>query len=210
MLNHKSQRQPRPPRRRGSSRIDLCWPATAAAFRRSIAALPSDQIDGFDGQRIQRPETALGDSQQGPASEPTKSNDRNKEQRRPEIGQGVSGFQLHRVEPGRNRQRSKPQQQTRQNQHQNPRQHSFGRLISTSMLPANESNERRFVLDASSSKSPRRGSMIGSIASFQEWFAAPVSAPRPIAIFHVERVCDADSLAIDAATGLVPIAGVVG
>src|SRR5262249_26507657 len=38
---------------------------------------------------------------------------------------------------------------------------SLGRLISTSMLPASESSERRCVLDASSSISPRRGSMIG-------------------------------------------------
>src|SRR5262249_13852501 len=37
---------------------------------------------------------------------------------------------------------------------------SLGRLISTNMLPASESRERRFVLDASSSISPKRGSMI--------------------------------------------------
>src|SRR5262249_7005039 len=37
---------------------------------------------------------------------------------------------------------------------------SLGRLISTNMLPASESSERRFVLDASSSISPKRGSMI--------------------------------------------------
>ncbi len=40
---------------------------------------------------------------------------------------------------------------------------SFGRLISASKLPASENNERRLVLDASSSMSPSRGSMIGFI-----------------------------------------------
>ena len=36
---------------------------------------------------------------------------------------------------------------------------SLGRLISPSRLPTSESSERRLVLDASSSTSPRRGSM---------------------------------------------------
>jgi hypothetical protein len=40
---------------------------------------------------------------------------------------------------------------------------SLGRLISTSKLPASENSDRRFVLDASSSISPSRGSMIGFI-----------------------------------------------
>jgi len=35
---------------------------------------------------------------------------------------------------------------------------SLGRLISPSRLPTSESSERRLVLDASSSMSPRRGS----------------------------------------------------
>jgi len=35
---------------------------------------------------------------------------------------------------------------------------SLGRLISPSRLPTSESSERRWVLDASSSTSPRRGS----------------------------------------------------
>ena len=48
---------------------------------------------------------------------------------------------------------------------------SFAMLISTSKLPAIDSNERCFVLEASSSISPRRGSMTGfmrliSLASF--------------------------------------------
>jgi hypothetical protein len=38
---------------------------------------------------------------------------------------------------------------------------SFGRLISTNRLPASDSSERRLELDASSSISPRRGSMAG-------------------------------------------------
>ena len=38
---------------------------------------------------------------------------------------------------------------------------SFGKLISASRLPASDSSERRLVLDASSSTSPRRGSMAG-------------------------------------------------
>src|SRR6266576_3476493 len=38
---------------------------------------------------------------------------------------------------------------------------SFGRLISASRLPASDKSERRLVLDASSSMSPRRGSMAG-------------------------------------------------
>ncbi len=38
---------------------------------------------------------------------------------------------------------------------------NFGRLISASRLPASDSSERRLVLDASSSTSPRRGSMTG-------------------------------------------------
>jgi len=38
---------------------------------------------------------------------------------------------------------------------------SFGRLISASRLPASDSSERRLELDASSSMSPRRGSMAG-------------------------------------------------
>src|SRR5262245_6983779 len=54
---------------------------------------------------------------------------------------------------------------------------SFGRLISTSRLPASEINVRRFVLDASSSKSPRRGSMIGSIATFHESYAPQIRWP---------------------------------
>jgi hypothetical protein len=41
---------------------------------------------------------------------------------------------------------------------------SFGRLISESKLPASASSERLFVLDASSSTSPARGSMSGFIA----------------------------------------------
>src|SRR6187551_2683226 len=36
---------------------------------------------------------------------------------------------------------------------------SLAKLISTNMLPARESSERRWVLDASSSISPNRGSM---------------------------------------------------
>jgi hypothetical protein len=36
---------------------------------------------------------------------------------------------------------------------------SLAKLISTNMLPARESSERRWVLDASSSTSPNRGSM---------------------------------------------------
>src|SRR5262249_48656577 len=38
---------------------------------------------------------------------------------------------------------------------------SFGRLISANRLPASDSSERRLELDASSSISPRRGSMAG-------------------------------------------------
>ena len=38
---------------------------------------------------------------------------------------------------------------------------SFGRLISESRLPASASSERRLVLEASSSRSPRRGSRTG-------------------------------------------------
>jgi hypothetical protein len=41
---------------------------------------------------------------------------------------------------------------------------SLGRLISASKLPASANNDRRLVLDASSSISPSRGSMIGFIA----------------------------------------------
>ena len=37
---------------------------------------------------------------------------------------------------------------------------SFGRLISASKLPASANNDRRLVLDASSSTSPSRGSMM--------------------------------------------------
>src|SRR5262245_25683151 len=44
---------------------------------------------------------------------------------------------------------------------------SFGKLISTNRLPASETSERRLVLDASSSKSPRRGSRIGSTSRLQ-------------------------------------------
>jgi hypothetical protein len=40
---------------------------------------------------------------------------------------------------------------------------SLGRLISASKLPASENNDRRLVLDASSSISPPRGSMMGFI-----------------------------------------------
>jgi hypothetical protein len=42
---------------------------------------------------------------------------------------------------------------------------SLGRLISPSRLPASESSERRLVLDASSSMSPRRGSTTVFMAS---------------------------------------------
>src|SRR5262245_33003814 len=38
---------------------------------------------------------------------------------------------------------------------------SFGRLISASRLPASDNSERRLELDASSSMSPRRGSIAG-------------------------------------------------
>src|ERR1700750_1318837 len=38
---------------------------------------------------------------------------------------------------------------------------SFGRLISASRLPASDKSERRLELDASSSMSPRRGSIAG-------------------------------------------------
>jgi hypothetical protein len=38
---------------------------------------------------------------------------------------------------------------------------SFGRLISASRLPNSDNIERRLVLEASSSMSPRRGSMAG-------------------------------------------------
>jgi len=55
---------------------------------------------------------------------------------------------------------------------------SLGRLISTSKLPASESNDRRFVLDASSSISPSRGSMIGFHRSLQ--ICAAVSSTAPI------------------------------
>ena len=41
---------------------------------------------------------------------------------------------------------------------------SLGRLISASKLPASDSSERLLVLDASSSTSPLRGSMMGFIA----------------------------------------------
>jgi hypothetical protein len=39
---------------------------------------------------------------------------------------------------------------------------NFGRLISASMLPAIALSVRLFVLDASSSASPLRGSMMGA------------------------------------------------
>src|SRR6478752_9759781 len=46
---------------------------------------------------------------------------------------------------------------------------SFGRLISASRLPASESSERRLELDASSSTSPRRG----SITDFKQLLQKP-------------------------------------
>ena len=54
---------------------------------------------------------------------------------------------------------------------------SFGRLISTSKLPASENNDRRFVLEASSSISPLRGSMMGFIDFLQLCAAAIGTAP---------------------------------
>src|SRR6478752_2770053 len=48
---------------------------------------------------------------------------------------------------------------------------SFGRLISASRLPASESSERRLVLDASSSTSPRRG----SITAFKQCLQSPAA-----------------------------------
>ena len=53
---------------------------------------------------------------------------------------------------------------------------NLGRLISTSKLPASENNDRRFVLDASSSISPLRGSMIGFIDFLQLCAAASGAA----------------------------------
>ena len=44
---------------------------------------------------------------------------------------------------------------------------SLGRLTSASKLPASESSERRLVLEASSSRSPRRGSISGIMASLR-------------------------------------------
>ena len=48
---------------------------------------------------------------------------------------------------------------------------NFGILISASRLPASESSERHFELEASSSTSPRRGSMTG----FNNFSKAPAA-----------------------------------
>ena len=56
---------------------------------------------------------------------------------------------------------------------------SLGRLISTSMLPASDSIERRLVLEASSSMSPRRGSMNRSALARLRRFASSSRACSP-------------------------------
>src|SRR6266540_5930511 len=58
---------------------------------------------------------------------------------------------------------------------------NFGRLISASRLPASDSSERRLVLDASSSMSPRRGSMAGLKQLLQTYTDRGVSRANLIA-----------------------------
>jgi len=54
---------------------------------------------------------------------------------------------------------------------------SFGRLISASKLPASETNDRRLVLEESSSMSPFRGSTIGVIIGLRRAIGAPSVLP---------------------------------
>lgn len=129
--------------------------------------LTASRMDGLDRERVERPEAALGKSKylwppnqpramspasriadQTPASEVANLSDTLLSQIEATIGATPSirlGTTISHIQATA----------------------SFGMLISASRLPASDSSERRLVLDASSSMSPRRGSIFGLKSSIR-------------------------------------------
>ena len=143
----------------------VAHPRREQAFGEMPKSFAKRDIDGLHGQGVQRPKAVLGEPQEWPAHEPGDRHQGQQQQRRQDLGVDVGG--LGETEAIQIETSSGAAPSSRPGKPISSIQAitSFGRLISASRLPINDSSDRRLVLAASSSMSPFRGSRIGVIVS---------------------------------------------
>ena len=142
----------------------VAHPRRKQPFGKMPKSFAKRDIDGLDGQGVQRPKAVFGEPQQRPAREPANRHQRQQQQRRQDFGEDVRDLGL-RPKRSRSRPGAAPLRAAGRENRSSSIQAiaSFGRLISASRLPINDNSDRRLVLAASSSMSPFRGSRIGVI-----------------------------------------------
>ena len=125
-------------------------------------ALAADRISRLNGERIQRPEAPFCSSEHGPPADPSQADDQHKQKERPDPAVRRYDLFRKRCEPSGGDQRSKPEQDARQHNQDQPGNRQLGQT-DLRQETAGDCKERaplcagRIILDIATARIDKRG-----------------------------------------------------